>query len=209
MAGNPAERKSIMAMQTATLTASGIGGLLLNNPQCVDRFNSFARRMKAINDKKTRRTDDDYLELRDLEVASKLYFDDAAAGVYVPGTWVIESIAGSAFGVAKLSRDKTRGSLFVQTMKIPLKYAGMELVKAPADIIKNPKFVHTMALPQGQVRVVKCFPIFHNWSFEVNVEFDDSIMDFGMLSRIAEYSGKYVGYGDLRPTFGRAKVEVK
>ena len=197
-----------MAMQTATLSAKGLGGLLLNNPQTVDRFNSYARKMKAINDKKTRRTDDDYLELRDLEVSSKLYFDDEAGGVYVPGSWVIESIAGSAFGVAKLSRDKTRGAFFVQSMKIPLSYDGQNVVKAPADVVKNQKFVHTMALPQGQVRVVKCFPIFHKWSFEVKVEFDDEIMDIGMLTRIAAYSGKYVGFGDLRPTFGRAVVEV-
>ena len=197
-----------MAMQAAKLSVRGIAPLLTNNPQTVDRFNHYAKKMKSINDKKTRRTDDDYLELRDLEMASKVYFHDAV-GVYVPATWVTESIAGSAFGTVKLSRDKVRGAMFVTDSKIALEYDNKDKVKAAADVVGNSAFRHTIALPQGQVRVVKVFPIFHKWSFETTVEFDDSIMDMGMLSRIAAYAGKYVGYGDLRPTFGRAIVEVK
>lgn len=197
-----------MAMQTAVISVKGIAPLLTNNPQTVDRFNSYARRMKAINDKKTRRTDDDYLELRQLEMAAKIYFDEAL-GAYVPATWMSEGLAGSAYATVKLSRDKLRGGLFVTDLKLKLSYRDSDKVKDFNDIVGNPIFRHTIALPQGQVRVVKVFPIFHEWSFNANVEYDDTIMDFGMLERIAKYAGKYVGFGDLRPTFGRALVEVK
>lgn len=196
-----------MAMQTATITASGFSPLLLNNPQTVDRFNSYARQMKAINDKKTRRTDDDYLELRKLELSSKIYFDKEC-GVYAPSTWLSESIARSAFSTVKVGRDKIRGALFVVGQKMPIKFDGRDKVKSMTDIIGNTAFHHSMALPQGQVRVVKVFPIFHNWSFSAQVEFDDAIIDLGMLKRVCEYAGRYVGFGDMRPTFGRANVEV-
>ena len=81
-----------MAMRTAAVKITGVTPLLMNNPQTVDRFNRFAKRMAAINAKKTRRTDDDYLELRDIEVESKVYFDDEM-GVYAPANWVSEAIA--------------------------------------------------------------------------------------------------------------------
>jgi len=197
-----------MTMQTAVISVKGIAPLLTNNPQTVDRFNHYARKMKAINDKKTRRTDDDYLELRQLEMAAKVYFDDSL-GAYVPSTWMSEGLAGSAFATVKLSRDKLRGGLFVTESKLKLNYKDSDKVRESSDLVGNPTFRHTIALPQGQVRVVKVFPIFHEWSFSANVEYDDAIMDFGMLDRIAKYAGKYVGFGDLRPTFGRALVEVK
>jgi hypothetical protein len=174
-----------MAMQIAQIDIKGIGTLLLNNPQTVDRFNKYARRMAAINAKKTRRTDDDYLELRQLEIESKMYFDD---GVYVPGSWMMEALAVNGFRVAKLSRDTIRGSLFVAESKLPLTYAGMGKVKSPQDIVMNSEFHWVVGLPQGQVRVMKAFPKFQDWSFSATVEFN--------------------GFGDFRPTFGRAIAEV-
>lgn len=43
-----------MAMRTCKVTITGVTPLLQNNPQTVDRFNKFARRMAQINAKKTR-----------------------------------------------------------------------------------------------------------------------------------------------------------
>ena len=196
-----------MAMQTAKIDIKGIGTLLLNNPQTVDRFNKYARRMAAINAKKTRRTDDDYLELRQLEIESKLYFDDAM-GVYVPGSWMMEALAVNGFRVAKLSRDTIRGSLFVAEPKLQLTYANMNKVKTPQDIVMNSDFHWIVGLPQGEVRVMKAFPKFQDWLFSATVEFDDKMIDPGSLTAIAKHAAKYNGFGDFRPTFGRAVAEV-
>lgn len=196
-----------MAMKNATVKITGVSPLLQNCPQTVDRFNRFAKRISAINAKKTRRTDDDYLEVRDLEVESKVYFDDET-GVYVPASWVAEAIACSAFKVAKISRADIRGALFTTTSKIKLNYRDSDRVRAVADVVRNEAFRVCLTLPQGQVRVVKAFPIFHRWSFETSVEFDDKIIDPDSLTRIVEHTSKYGGFGDFRPTFGRATAEV-
>lgn len=196
-----------MAMRIAAIKITGVTPLLQNNPQTVDRFNRFAKRMSAINAKKTRRTDDDYLELRDIELESKVYFDDEI-GVYAPATWVSEAIACSAFKVAKISRADIRGALFTTEPKLKLAYRDSDKVKSVVDIIKNDAFRICLALPQGQVRVMKAFPIFHKWSFNTNVEFDDKIIDPDSLTRIVEHTAKYGGFGDFRPTFGRAVAEV-
>jgi hypothetical protein len=114
-------------MKQAVVTVKGVSPLLQNNPVLVDRFNPLARRMKTINDKKTRRTDDDYLELRDLEMEAKVYFHDGK--VVIPTSWVMASLATSAFKVAKISRDSIRGAVFMMTDTVPLIYQGMENVK--------------------------------------------------------------------------------
>lgn len=196
-----------MAMRTAKINVTGIGTLLLNNPQTVDRFNRYARRMAAINAKKARRTDDDFLELRELEIRSKLYFDDDL-GVYVPGSWMMESLAVNGFRVAKLSREVVRGSLFVAEPKLKLTYANMSKVKKIEDIVMNPEFHWLANLPQKQVRVMKAFPKFQEWSFSATIEFDDKMIDPGSLTAVAQHAAKYGGFGDFRPTFGRAVAEV-
>lgn len=195
-----------MPIRTAKVSVTGVTPLLQNNPQTVDRFNPFARRMAQINAKKTRRTDDDYLELRAIEVEAKLYFDD---GVYVPSSWLAEAVATAAFKVAKISRADIRGAMFTTEDRVPLAYRDSDKVKTIADIVKNPAFHIALTLPQGQVRVVKAFPIFHQWSFSTMLEFDDKIIDPDSLTRIVQHTAKYGGFGDFRPKFGRAVAEVE
>ena len=196
-----------MAIQQARIIVTGISPLLQNNPQTVDPFNHYAKSKKAITNKRTAKTDDDLLELGNLETESKLYFDDEI-GVYIPATWITEAIICTGFSVAKIGRAKMRGGLFATEPKIKLKYRGMNKVKTITDVVMNSEFRHRMLLKQGQVRVPKDAPIFHDWSFETAVEFDDTVVDMGSLRRIVERSAKYGGFGDFRPTFGRANAEV-
>lgn len=197
-----------MPMRSAKIKIKGVSPLLTNNPQTVDRFNRFAKRMAAINAKKTRRTDDDYLEMRDLEIESKSFFDESI-GVYVPSSWVSEAIATAAFRVAKISRADIRGAMFTTEDKIPLTFRDQDKVKTIADIVKNPNFRIVLNLPQGQTRLAKAFPIFHQWSFQTMLEFDDKIIDPDSLTRILDHTAKYGGFGDFRPKFGRAMSEVE
>lgn len=197
-----------MSIRTAIVTVTGVTPLLTANPQTVNRFNPYARRMAEINSKKTGRTDDDYMELRDLEIEAKTYFDPEI-GVYIPASWVLESAACNGFQVAKLARKKIRGAMFTTEDKVKLNYRGQDNVKGIKDVVGNPAFHQIMGIPQGQVRVMKSWPIFHDWSFVTAIEFDDKIIDPGSMTRIMQYAGKYGGFGDFRPKFGRAVVEVK
>lgn len=196
-----------MSIISAHVKITGVDYLLMNNPQTVDRFNGFAKRISAINAKKTRRTDDDYMELRRLEIESKLYFDDTH-GVYVPATWLTSAIGVNAFRVAKVSKADVRGAVFATADKCKLSYDKSGLVKTVADVVKNDAFHHSAILKQGQVRIVKAFPIFKNWAFECGIEFDDKIIDPDSIKRIIDHASRYGGFGDFRPTFGRATADV-
>lgn len=196
-----------MPIQTAQVTITGIAPLLTNNPQCVDRFHPLAKAMARINDKKRNRTDDDFIEYRDIEMRAKSYYDDEI-GLYVPATWLAAAIAKHAFSVCKVSKDNIRGAVFTTEVKVPLQCKDRNKIKSIDDIVGNPSFRHLMTLKQGQVRVVKAMPIFHDWSFETKVEFDDKIIDPDSLTRVIQHAAKYGGFGDFRPTFGRASAEV-
>lgn len=196
-----------MAMQSAIIKIIGVNPLLQNNPQTVDPFNRYAKAKKVITNKKTGKTEDDLIELGNLETESKIFFDKEL-GVYVPATWLTESIITTAYAVAKIGRAKMRGGLFATENKVKLSYKGMNKVLGIEDVVMNPDFRHRMILPQQNVRVPKDFPIFENWSFETTVEFDDAVIDFATLKRVVEHAAKYGGFGDFRPTFGRAIAEV-
>lgn len=196
-----------MAIQQANIKITGINYLLQNNPQTVDPFNRFSKAMKAITKKKTGKTEDDLIELGHIETESKIYFDETI-GVYVPTRWLTEAICTGAFAVIKTGKDKMRGGIFAVDEKAKLIYKEMSKVKTITDVVMNPVFRHRALLPQGQVRIPKDFPIFKDWSFETGIEFDDSVVDFHGLKQVVERTAKYVGFGDFRPTFGRATAEV-
>lgn len=197
-----------MSIQQAAIKITGISPLLQNNPQTVDPFNRYAKAKKAITNKRTAKTDDDLIELGNLETESKVYFDEQI-GVYIPATWITESIIVTGFSVAKIGRAKMRGGLFATENKIALEYRDKANVKTITDVVMNPAFRHRMLLKQGQVRVPKDAPIFHEWAFKTILEFDDSVVDLRTLKSIIERASKYGGFGDFRPTFGRAIAEVE
>lgn len=193
-----------MGIQQANIKITGINYLLQNNPQTVDPFNSFSRRMKALKGKKT---DDDLIEFGNISTESKIFFDDELC-VYVPTRWLTQAICVASFGVIKVSKEKMRGGVLAMEEKTKLHYKDMNKVKTIADVVGNPTFRHRSLLKQGTVRVPKDFPIFKNWSFETGIEFDDTVVDFRGLKSVVERTAMYTGFGDFRPTFGRATAEV-
>ena len=195
-----------MAIRSIQVKVEGVTPLLMHNPQTVDRFNPYARRMAQINAKKTRRTDEDYRELADLEVEAGVFFSDGK--IVIPTRWVMAAYAKHSHAVAKVAKASIRGAVFTTELEVPLTYRGMAKVKEVSDIVKNPEFRHKMILPQGQVRVAKNFPIFHDWSFSCGMEYDDTVIDPDAMERIIKHASKYGGFGDFRPTFGRATAEV-
>lgn len=196
-----------MSIQQAKISITGLNYLLMNNPQTVDPFNKFSKLKKPLTSKKSK-TEEDLIELADLDTESKIYFDDEL-GVYVPTRWLTEQIVTSAYGIIKVSKDKMRGGLFATEDNCKLFYDGMNKVKTIGDVVGNSDFRHRKILPQQQIRIAKDFPIFKNWRFSTIVEFDDSVVDFNGLKSVITRTAKYSGFGDFRPTFGRAEAVIE
>lgn len=194
-------------MKSLNVKITGIEPLLLNNPQSVDPFNRYAKASKEITAKR-KKTDEDLLKLREIELESKIYWDDAI-GLWVPSTWIIAAIAGQSWAKAKIKKAEIRSCVFINSSKIKLNYAGESKVKEKVDIVKNEQFHTVLNLKQGQVRVCKAAPIFHDWSFKFELLFDDSIINESDLKNLIDIAAKFGGFGDFRPTYGRAMAEFK
>jgi hypothetical protein len=193
-------------MESLNFEIIGVEPLLMNNPQAADPFNGYSKVMKEITGKK-KKTEDDLLELRKYEAQSKVYLDKEI-GIYVPSTWVMASLAGASYNKAKISKAMVRSSVFPTESKLKLNYDGQELVKGVEDISGNPKFVTILLLKQGQNKLPKAAPIFHNWSFQCELEFDSTIINRRDLVGILQYASNYGGFGDFRPTYGRAQFKL-
>ena len=192
-------------METLIFTVKGVDSLLLNNPCTVDPFHPLTRKMKDITNIK-KKTDADIQRLRDLEVEAKTYFDEPH-GVYIPTIWIVASIAGVAFNKAKISKADIRSAVFPTEQRLKLNYTGMGKVKTIKDVVKNPEFVTLLLLKQGKVKVPKAAPIFNGWSFTATIEFDPTIINRKTLKDLLVFASLYRGWGDFRPTYGRATVE--
>jgi hypothetical protein len=144
--------------------------------------------------------------IKAIDVESKIFFDNELK-IYVPSQWVLASLTKNSHTLAKVAKAKIRGAVFTTSDKLKLTYENMSQVKEPLDIVENDAFITTLILPQQQIRLAKSFPIFHKWSFECGLEFDDTIIDKADLLRVLQYGAKYGGFGDLRPTYGRALCE--
>ncbi|MBY3789543.1 hypothetical protein HPQ32_14035 [Photobacterium carnosum] len=189
-------------MEQLKVKITGIEPLLLNNPQTVDPFNKYARAAKLITAKR-KKTDEDLYRLREIGIESKIYFDDVV-GLYIPSTWITASIASQSWAKAKIKKADIRSCVFINQSKIKLNYTGMDKVKEKVDVVNNDQFHAVLNLKQGQVRVTKAAPIFHDWSFEFEVLFDDTIINESELKGLIEFGAKFGGYGDFRPTYGRS-----
>lgn len=192
-------------MKSIKVRYTGVDSLLQNNPQMSDPLNKYTKEMKQISSKR-KKTDDDVMMMRKIELRAKIYHD-AELGIYVPATWVTASIQGVSWAKAKIKKADIRAAVFASQPKLKLTYTDMGKVKSPIDIVENEFFHNVMSLKQGQVRVVKATPIFNKWSFECTLDFDDTIINEAELKTLIEYGAQFGGFGDFRPTYGRATVE--
>lgn len=198
-----------MAIQSLNVTITGIDSLLQSNPQVVDPFNPHAVTLsEAVKIQKKSKTPENTQRVRELEIDAKIFWDDEL-GIYAPTSWLVEAIVCNSHGLAKIAKKKARGAVFATAPKAKLRYHGESSVKSREDIIGNKDFHLIRVLPQGTVRVCKAIPAFQGWSFDTEIEYDDTIISERELKNIITYAAKYGGFGDFRPTHGRATVEFR
>ena len=203
-------RNTNMAIKTLKAKVNGFSPLLQNNPRSINPMDPLGKiDSAAAKTFRSNKTDENFIDQCRAGIAVRIFWDDDL-GIYVPTRWVTAALAKKAYSLLGkgYSKDAVRSAIFTITDKAKLTYDGMNNVKTEHDIIMNDKFQTLIFQKIGQVKVPKAMPIFHKWSFEFELEYDDSIFDFGQIKKVLEYTAKYGGYGDFRPTYGRALIEV-
>ncbi len=154
---------------------------------------------------KRKKTDDDHEAIMQSEWRLALYYDKQL-GPYVPAMNVRASLIGGA-KFNKLGTAVKRSTTPTQE-RLPLEYDG------PRDqdaMLEAGRFTDVRSVKVGQARVMRCRPIFPEWSLEFELLYDPEQVEEGQLVYAFQQAGTLVGLGDYRPEkgglFGRYRIE--
>jgi len=152
---------------------------------------------------KKRKSLDDEARLRELEWQLRIYLD-ADIGPYIPGKNVKEMLRASATKWRK--GEEIKRSLIVVPYRIPLDYEGPR----DQDGLWAAGFRYTAMVANagaGSGRVLRCRPMFKDWSLKAALAYDPEEIDADFLAVVAERAKKF-GLGDYRPEFGAFEAEL-
>lgn len=180
----------------------GTTAMLMHSDRTVNSIDPMTKAIKQVTGKR-KKTDDDYEEMARLEHAAGLYMDPEV-GPYIPG----ENISSCLVGAAKITRQGTyvKQGVLITTDINPLGYKGPRTIDG---LWKDENFRHMKSVKVTTSRVMRCRPIFQQWTVEADGILDPEIIDFLSLQQIAETAGHRIGIGDWRPRFGRFAATVE
>jgi hypothetical protein len=187
----------------------GINPTICHNGRLANPLDPYARRLKKLNGKQ-RKTDEDYIDIAKAGFEGSLYWDD----VFGPGIPVDNVLACLISGGKKTKHGKEVGlTTFIHPASgngdasmVKLDYPGPRNIR---ELWNNGtgKFVSMMGVKIKQSRIMRCRPIFPDWSLDLLVKFDPQVIDREVLFQSMTDAGFYVGLSDFRPRYGRFTVE--
>lgn len=188
----------------------GINQTIQHNGRLANPLDPYARRLKKLNGKQ-RKTDEDYIDIAHAEFEGSLYFDEKLGPVF-PTNNILTCIVS---GGKKTKHGKEAAlTTFVHAADgkgdgsiVKLDYEGPRSVKELWNGGTS-KFVSMMPVKIKQSRIMRCRPIFANWSLHLLIKYDSQVLDRDVLLQAMVDAGFYVGLSDYRPTYGRFEVEV-
>lgn len=178
----------------------GDAPLLMHSVRLLDKMSAQAKEMAAVT-KKKQKTDDDMLTIKRLEWYAGIYTDETGR-VAIPADNILASVIEGA-RKAKLGK-LAQAAVFETAAYYPLIYSGP---KDLAALYANGRFCDYRGVRNQQNRVMRSRPIFREWSCDISLIFNETILDPAQLKQALEAAGEQVGIGDWRPRFGRFHVE--
>ena len=185
-------------MKTLNVTITGTRDLLMHNGQTADPSNKYAKMMKEISGKR-KKVDADYDRMSEIEFMAGLYLNQGK--IFLPGTVLEATIINGA-------KKSKLGKQFAAAILVPgissLTFAGPS---TPADRWADAeKYAFKVGVRVGQAKVIRTRPVFHNWTCDFTLEFDDSLISLAEVKEALKVAGEQVGVGDWRPRFGTFEI---
>ena len=140
-------------MKSIKFRITGTMPLMLNNPQTVNPFNEFTKKLKPLTSKRTK-TDDDMLEIYKLKFLASLYTN--AQGRYILPAEHIANALIAAAKERKLGAKFTRSMQVIGDSEIEFKDAD----KIPEQLYEIGTYVDIRAVGiKGKNDVIPAFPV--------------------------------------------------
>lgn len=197
-------------MSKFKVTLTGTTPLLMHNAQLSDDFNPIVRDIKRLNAKRTKKTDEDKVEVARLEFVGGLYYD-SELGPVMPA----KNLNATILNAAKITRERptvVRAGLIFDSLVYRLDYDG------PRDLENlwgegTSQFVSRESIAVQAARVMRTRPVFNEWGVSLTAEFDTSELDPDRFAEFVVKAGRMVGLGDWRPEkngqYGRFAADIE
>jgi hypothetical protein len=192
-----------MSWNKLEVEIEGVAPTILQNGQCADPMNPFAKQIKAITSKGKKQTDADRIEVMRLEWHSFLYLN-AQGQVCWPGE-NIEQMIRSAAKAERKGKSVETGLMCPEDW--PILYDGPKTVDGlwADERFRN---VSPTVNPTTKGRVMRCRPMFSKWCLRFQILWnDEQIGDVDTIRRWLDYAGANVGLSTWRPKHGRFVVK--
>ena len=188
-----------------TVKMRGICPMLQHNGRLANPIDPHTRAMKALTSKRTK-TDDDLVQIMVTEARGGCWeTPDGLLGLPTAAVWRSIYDAAKAY---KLGEQIKRALLFDDPDYVdPLIIDGES---HSCDIwVKDPDHIDYRPAKVMGRKVMRARPLIPaGWESEHTFELLDDVLDARDLAPVLERSGRLVGVGDWRPTYGRFEVEV-
>lgn len=192
------------------VSINGVTPLIMHNSESADPRNKWTLMMKPLKDKRSKKTESDMNEINDISFLSSLYWSDDLGGLYMPTDNIRKMLLEAGRGCdQKGAKKQIVGVRFSE-------YLGYKLITPNRDNIKALKVDDSLRyfkiVTIGKAKVPSIRAIFKEWSFDIEITIDCSIVNPSTVEEWFEYAGDRVGLGGRRPyaptpgEFGRFQI---
>ena len=203
-----------MSLQKLNLNFVGLNPILMHNNRLANPLNPYAKALKKLTGKRNK-TEADHMEISRIEWEAGLYLHDGQ--IVIPSLNILSCLW---YGAKKSKRGpKIKIGVNILEDYLPLSYQGPKIKITSAsngtsngipieeldNYYSHYNYINTVVVEKKST--MRTRPIFHNWSVQAPLHFEDTIIDEDELIKVAEDAGILVGLGDWRPRFGRFMVE--
>lgn len=189
-------------MAKLNITITGTRPLLMHSLRLLNKFDPLAKEKSRYTTIR-KKTEADEIEIQRIEWLGSLYHDEQL-GPYLPSE-NIEAMIVEGAKLSKGGRDVKRGVTLLED-RVPLQYEGPRDIKGLYNGGNSP-FIDARGVRNQAARVIRCRPIFLQWSANFTVAFDSTVIrSADILVGFISDAGRLCGLGDYRPKFGRFDV---
>ena len=188
-------------MKSGIVRFTGTSALLMHSDKLANPLDPATIKHQELTKIRTKTRDIHEAIMRSLWFGS-LYLNDDSK-IVMPAQNIRKAIIeGARFH--KRGKDVERG-MIVNAEYALLKYDGPKNIERLWD---EKAFRDIRSVVISRRRVMTCRPRFNEWSCQIEVIYDDTVINTGDLIIAIEQAGQLVGIGDYRPWFGRFKGEL-
>jgi hypothetical protein len=175
----------------------------MHNVRLADPDEPIVRQINEITAKKSAMTEAERLEVARLKFLGGMYYDEQF-GPVLPAANIFASLIQAARKTRK-GQDVEAGVIWLAD-KAPLQYDGPRDPGMLWNDGKSP-FVDRRMVKVDRARIPGVRPIFPGWAAEIEIDYDDTIINLSDLEGFAAKAGR-CGVGDYRRFYGRYKATI-